>query len=474
MVIFRYSTILGLFSFIAGIALGYGGSNSEVVFKCAQIPSPVCYLRSVTFEDATASLTLNSVDGKEMLHIKGGKIEALQPKHCESLSKFQKVQIGRVGLKELCFTTSFVHVNAEHNRLKKLHVEALPADGATYRMEELHLNDNQLETIDGICNFVALKELHLEQNLLSSLDMRCFADMKQLKKLHLASNRLNMITTTTNGLALPALSFMGLQNNTLTELDLHKWSLPALEVLELSSNNLTNVRGLTVLQMLSDISLAGNRWHCDELEQMLEGLESNGVHVKDGDHNCSGIRNGTICCTYEHLSSEGTLLDELKQFSDLKQRYEQVEHKLDEMVRKEIEKFESKIMELKETFAKRDEVPDTTEPPSAEEGNDLEEPKADSNDPHSESAPNAKCECLCSKDNVDALQLKLTKLQKDIEANNKTLQALRDNQSQVSYMALLTKHEFRTAVKRGEYKLKELSSMLSMLREHIKHKQTQH
>lgn len=469
MAMLPYSTILGLFPCIVGLALGFSASNSEVVYsaQCAPTSSPVCFVHSLTFVDRSANLMLKDAADKTTLNIKGGKIEALLPKHCKSLPKFEKLLIGRVGLQELCFTTSFVVVNAEHNRLKKLHEELPFPEGTTYRLQELRLNHNQLETVDGICKFVALKELHLERNLLSTLDMSCFAEMKQLKKLHLANNRLNMITTPISELSLPALSFVGLQNNTLTELDLHKWTLPVLEVLELSSNNLTNVRGLENFQMLSDISLAVNNWNCDELDRMLEALEANSVLVKDGDHKCSGIRNGTICCTQEQLPSEGSLLDELNKFSELKQRYDDAESMLDKVVTKKIEEFNNQITQLKEQHAKRDKAPAaTTQAPNDSEENPQEEP-----------APPpaaAKCECICSKDRMDELELKLTELQKGIGANNVTLQALRDNQSQVSYMALLTKHEFRTAVKRGEYKLKELNSMLSMLREHIKQKQTQH
>uniref|UniRef100_A0A182T199 Leucine rich immune protein (Short) n=1 Tax=Anopheles maculatus TaxID=74869 RepID=A0A182T199_9DIPT len=500
MAMFRYCTILGikrslfyirfsLLSGIVGLAVGSSQGNSEVVYKCAPTPSPVCFVNFLTFEDPTANLMLKDVANKKTLNIKGGKIVALQSKHCESLSNFERILIGRVGLKELCFTTNFVQVSAEHNHLKTLHVDKLPADSAPYRVEELRLNDNQLESVDAVCNFVALKELHLEQNLLSTLDMNCFAEMKQLKKLHLAYNRLNMVSTTIGELPLPALSFLALQNNTLTELDLRKWSLPALEVLELSSNNLTSVRGLAKLEMLSEVSLAGNRWYCKELDQMLATLESDGVSVKDGDHNCSGIRNGTICCTYEPLASEGTLLDELRKFSELEQRYGEAENGLREMVQREIEAFENKIKELKKTHAKRDEVPagkkdegvkTGTDSKGAagnpsETGNDLKQGGEDQGQANTDKpVPVATCECVCSKDKLDALEQKLTVLGRNINANNATLQALRDNQSQVSYVALLAKHEFRTAVKRGEYKLKELSSMLAMLREHIKQKQKQH
>uniref|UniRef100_A0A182RSM1 Leucine-rich immune protein (Short) n=1 Tax=Anopheles funestus TaxID=62324 RepID=A0A182RSM1_ANOFN len=469
--LFHYA-ILGIFACTAGLVLGSSDGSTATVYKCAPNQPSRCLINTVTLENPNTEFSLINAEEKKTLTLKAGRIEALLPKHCQHLSNFEKIIIGKVGLKELCFATSFVEVNAEHNRIKTLHVE----DGS-YRVETLRLSNNQLQSIDNICKFDALKVLHLEQNFLSTLDMACFAQMKQLKELHLAHNRLNLITSKITELELPALEFIGLQNNTLTALDLHLWSLPALLKLELSSNNLTNVRGLEQLDILSEISLARNRWQCAELDQMLETVEKNEVTVKDGDENCIGIRNSTICCTYEQQPTEQTLSDELKKFSKLEKQYDEAKVELGDRIKSEFDLFDRKIKELQETNVQQYEKPSEDKECTADEESTTGLPNPEEPDPEKKVLPKApECSpvCICSKESMDKVQAMLKDMEDRITENNVKLQTLLENKSQFAYMSTLEKHEFRTAVKRGEYKLKELSSMLAMLRDHINQKQKRH
>uniref|UniRef100_A0A903Z0B4 Leucine rich immune protein (Short) n=1 Tax=Anopheles minimus TaxID=112268 RepID=A0A903Z0B4_9DIPT len=455
-----HNTVLSFLACIVGVVLGSGETRNTLSYQCATTQLPICFINIIKLENPDEGLHLENVKDKKMLNIKSGRIEALRPNHCESLPRFDKLVIGRVGLKEICFATSFVYVSAEHNNIRKLHVDS--ADGVTYRVEELRLNDNQLDSVESICKFITLKELHLERNYLTTLNMACFDGMTQLKALRLTSNRLNTITSSNSELHLPALSIFALQNNTLTELDMHKWSLPQLETLALSFNNLTKVLGLEQFQKLFDISLAGNRWQCNELEQMLETLENSGVSPVDGDQDCSAIRNGTICCTYEQQLSEKTLLDEMEKFTMLEQRYDDAETTFANSIKSQIELFENKLQTLKNTHTKGDPIV-ATEKPELEDDDGKEEDPA---------AP--KCECTCSKERLDKLNASLDTLDSNMKKTDVQLQTLLDNKTQLSYMTTLAKHEFRTAVKRGEHKLKELSSMLEMLREHINQAQKQH
>nr|XP_040226845.2 uncharacterized protein LOC120951908 [Anopheles coluzzii] len=472
---YHITVALGLLACYAGVVFAASQSEVEIVYKCATAGPKTCFLNVVKLEDANHKLKLVDIEDKTILNIKGGSVVALQPQHCRSVfAKLEKVSIGRVGLKELCFAPSFVYVSAEHNRIRTLHVpEAAPA---AYRVEVLRLNDNQLESVESMRAFVALKELHLERNALSTLDMACFAEMPKLEKLYLAYNRLNVIASTVSELSLPALSVLALQNNTLTVFDLRTWSLPNLELLELSANNLTKVSGLDNVQALSDISLAGNRWQCHELDQMLEQLEKNDVTVKDGDVNCDGIRNSSICCKHVEQPMEETLQTNLAKFDTLRERYGEMEARFNETVQKTIHDFEAKIRGLKESYEKRNEevVPITPKPETMDGENDEEEQSTTDEMPAAERVEKAaQCdECVCSKESIDKVESKLAELEQKLVDNNALLKGLKDNQVQFSYMTVVAKHEFRTAVKRGEYKLKELSSMLAMLREHVKQKST--
>uniref|UniRef100_A0A182PQG7 Leucine rich immune protein (Short) n=1 Tax=Anopheles epiroticus TaxID=199890 RepID=A0A182PQG7_9DIPT len=456
----RYSTIIGLLVCYAGHANGDSERFSEVAYKCAIAAAKTCNVLFIKLETPTQQFKLVDVGDKKVLNIKGGSIEALRTTHCTALVSFEKITIGRVGLKELCIATSFVQVTAEHNRIRTLHVPT-PED-TTYRLEVLRLNDNELESVESMQPFEALRELYLERNSLSTLDMTCFAGMSKLKKLYLASNRLNTIASTLTELSLPALSFVGLQNNTLIELDLHTWSLPELEQLQLSFNNLTKVRGLDSLETLSEISLAGNRWHCHELELMLEVLERNGVTVNDGDTNCIAIRNGTICCTHVEQPTETTLLTELEKFTLLDHRYNESMASFDKTVQDAVAQFKAKLKELTEAADKnkKEGMEITTTTPS-ESGDDGDGAAKESTE---------KDESVCSKESIQQMETRLSELKEKIDKNSVMLKGLQNSQAQFSYMTVLAKHEFRTAVKRGEGKLRELSSMLAMLREHVEQK----
>uniref|UniRef100_A0A182LZ35 Leucine rich immune protein (Short) n=1 Tax=Anopheles culicifacies TaxID=139723 RepID=A0A182LZ35_9DIPT len=456
--LFQCTVLSFLACIFAGLVLGSSDvTHSSIAYTCAPTQLSICFINSIKLESPTVELHLENVKDKKTLSLKAGRIEALRLNHCKRLPKFEKLLIGKVGLKELCFATTFVYVSAEHNSIQKLHVDE--TETVAYALEDLRLNDNRLDSVESICNFHALKKLHLERNFLTTLNMACFVRMTQLSELLLANNRLNTITSSNSELSLPALSLLGLQNNTLIELDLHMWSLPQLEKLELSSNNLTKVRGLEKLQKLFEISLAGNRWQCTELDQMLEALEQSGVSPMDGDQDCSGIRNGTICCTYEQHDSEATLLDEMKKFNMLEQKYGEAETRFNEKIEYEIKQYESKLQTLKDTCAKGNQEGQEKLANSKEE-------------PAKEEAP--KCECTCSEESLKALEARLVTLDTNIKETDVQLQALLDNKSQLSYMTTLAKHEFRTAVKRGEEKLKELGSMLEMLRQHLNQAQKQH
>uniref|UniRef100_A0A8W7NZT0 Leucine rich immune protein (Short) n=1 Tax=Anopheles atroparvus TaxID=41427 RepID=A0A8W7NZT0_ANOAO len=485
--------------------------ESQVAFKCGSKTGPVCTIQYMKFEDYTQAIRITDSDTKKSLNIKAGSIKALTMSHCKSLGSFEKITIGPTGLGELCVSKTFRQVSAENNNIRMLHTTGANGN-EDFLLEVLKLNDNKLGSVESMRVFVALKELYLERNVLTTLDMTVFGRMKNLEKLFLGNNRL--ITTTEGAVELPKLSFFGLANNTLTRLNVRQWDMPSLATLELASNNLTNVDGFDVLTALDKVTLAANSWECLELESMLEALQENAVTIVDADRGCDGIRNTSICCTVDTNPSEQTLLEEMKNYTLLEERYKEATKKFEEQFELQMLLFNKALDEVKKAMSEKEgtmagnsrgnsrkqqtvcknvgkgedqsppekpkvddddgtESASTTDAPGEERSTDLGSGATENS---KEAAQEEQlCEssdeqCICPKKELDTIKEELKALLTRLERSNGIVTAALANQPHLHRMALLTRHEFRTAVKRGEHKLMEVHTKLAMLRDYIDNK----
>uniref|UniRef100_A0A182QXY4 Leucine rich immune protein (Short) n=1 Tax=Anopheles farauti TaxID=69004 RepID=A0A182QXY4_9DIPT len=466
------STVLLLACWVCVAVADITSGGSDVAIQCAPKRPSVCLLQTLDFPDPSADLILTGNEDKKTLNIRGGSVAGFRTSHCTAgLAKFEKLSIAQVGLRELCIAFGFVQVHAEHNHIRAMHVVGASSNTTTtttspYRLEVLKLSHNLLDRVDWIEPLHELRELHLDHNLISTLDMKHFAKLGRLQKLDLAHNRLNVIFSTHSELVLPELTFVELRNNTLTELNLHQWRFPALEQLELAANNLTSVIGLDRLEMLAQVSLAGNSWQCLALDTMLETLERNDVSVRDGDQDCAGIRNSSICCTVEpQQPTERVLQDELAKFPALLESYQAAERAFEAKLHQEVERFTAKVEQLKMAGAAT--VVTSTAAPVEDSAPGEGSPDGD-DDGERQPRVEVPCECICSQAKLDELRTALTELDRKLDANEAMLVEVRDTQATSAIQTMLAKFELRFAVKRGEDKLGELRSMLAMLRAHVR------
>uniref|UniRef100_A0A8W7JMN2 Leucine rich immune protein (Short) n=2 Tax=Anopheles albimanus TaxID=7167 RepID=A0A8W7JMN2_ANOAL len=473
------------------------GAKSGAAFNCAS-SSTVCFISGMIFTNPNDSLTLANVENKRNLYIKTGQITALRMEHCDGFRSFEKVTIGHTQLQELCITKHFVQVVAEGNRIRKLHTE--PAEAQ--KLEILKLSNNELMDAGDLCKYKALKELHLENNRLSTLDMACFSQMAQLQKLLLAGNRLSHLATTNSTLALPALTTLDLRNNTLTVLDVNSWTFDSLATLQLAFNNLTLLTGdMTRFVELEAVSLSNNNWHCEPLDALLTALQTNFAKIVDGDSDCQGISNSSICCKEEVLQSEGELFGELAKFMELEQRYNTMNSSLLERLERIEVEFEEKLQATKQIIQNATEAEHSE---AALEGSGSNEEGQQNNAPGSTDSsandtivlnPESTTEQPLG---VPAKEASLTNNEKkcrpqkpmdlpdlncttNLEEIRRELQALKDEvnplvvKSRTEYQQLslttkLIKHEFRTAVKRGALRFKALTNQLNELHLYMKSK----
>uniref|UniRef100_A0A2M4BLW7 Putative leucine-rich repeat protein n=1 Tax=Anopheles marajoara TaxID=58244 RepID=A0A2M4BLW7_9DIPT len=468
------------------------GAKDGLAFNCASTSS-VCFISGMVFTNPNASLTLANVEGKRSLSIKTGQITALRMEHCQGFRTLEKVTIGHTQLQELCITKHFVQVMAEGNRIKTLHTE--PAE--EQKLEILKLTNNELSDAAVLCQFKALKELHLENNQLSTLDMACFANMSQLQKLLLAGNRLNHLATTNSTLELPALTTLDLRNNTLTVLDVSSWAFDSLATLQLAFNNLTHVTGdMTRFVNLEEVSLSNNNWHCEPLDALLTALQTNFAKIVDGDSDCQGINNSTICCKEEVLPTEGELFGELAKFTELEERYNSMNSSLLARLEAIETEFKKQLEATKEMIQKSTEaelsetdpegsggneeeqvinVPETTGSPNNE--TTVENDEATSGEQAKEGSKTKENKCRPVKPmdlpdancttNLEDIRRELQALKEEI---NPLLAKSRTEYQQLSLTTKLIKHEFRTAVQRGALRFKALSNQLNELHLYMKSK----
>ncbi|XP_050093705.1 leucine-rich repeat transmembrane neuronal protein 2-like [Anopheles aquasalis] len=476
------------------------GAKSAVAFNCASTSS-ICFISGMVFKNPDDTLTLANIEGKRSLSIKTGEITALRMEHCEGFRTFEKVTIGHTELQELCITSQFVQVMAEGNRIRTLHTDA-PTGGQ--KLEILKLSNNKLSDAGALCQFKALKELHLENNQLSTLDMACFSQMSKLQKLLLAGNRLNHLAITSSTLELPALTTLDLRNNTLTVLDVSSWTFDSLATLQLAFNNLTHVTAdMARFVDLQEISLSNNNWHCEPLDALLTALQTNFVKIVDGDSECQGINNSTICCREVVLATEGELFGELAKFTELEQRYSDTNSSLLARLDAIEAEFQAQLDATKQIILKAAE-PEHPEPDNEGSGDNEEKQQGETTSnvtettgspadgtagedaesitkPPTEAAAKEaaskekKCKPQKPMDapdvncttNLEEIRRELHTLKEEI---NPLLAKSRTEYQQLSLTTKLIKHEFRTAVHRGALKLKALANQLNELHLYMKSK----
>jgi Leucine-rich repeat (LRR) protein len=131
------------------------------------------------------------------------------------------------------------------------------------QLTELNLHDCKLKSFDNVFNgakFPALQDLVLSKNMLTNCKL--LGTLPTLKRLVLSSNRLETLSSPPHmGLAcLPRLEYLDISSNSLQDLiGLSQAKLITLVVLIAANNSLTRVEELEHLSCLEDLNLSRNR-----------------------------------------------------------------------------------------------------------------------------------------------------------------------------------------------------------------------
>ncbi|XP_062549742.1 leucine-rich repeat transmembrane protein FLRT3-like [Armigeres subalbatus] len=265
---------------------------------CGSAKSKNCIILSLN--DSFSDVSLPDLNGKTSLQIKGGNLTSFGLRLSNQLKSVQKLQLGPLGLQELYVNPDITDLTATDNQI---HVVRFKTSGGAYKLQQLDLQRNRLTHLDGFEVLTNLVELHLEDNELETLDFSVFALMQNLKELHLDRNLLTMVMTT-DGINLPELEYLSLAGNRLTKLNVGNWNFGSMTTWDVSSNDLIYVDGIDIVERFSSLQtvlLSRNGWHCKWLNDTMQMFEANSVNVGDADMGCLNT-SGEICCASDEIS----------------------------------------------------------------------------------------------------------------------------------------------------------------------------
>ena len=147
-----------------------------------------------------------------------------------------------------------------------------------YRVEELILYANGIESVKQFSTLSKLEFLFLNRNLIKSVNLDDFSKMKQLILLQLSFNKIETITRTSEDKILPELSSLYLDNNRLTtfNLDIIRDSTK-LRYLLLTENKLASLEYTTkptvMFPNLQRLSIDANNFDCKGAQQLVTDLK---------------------------------------------------------------------------------------------------------------------------------------------------------------------------------------------------------
>uniref|UniRef100_A0A182QIE7 Leucine-rich immune protein (Short) n=1 Tax=Anopheles farauti TaxID=69004 RepID=A0A182QIE7_9DIPT len=294
-----------------------GGFFDSSSYSCAS-RAKICQLSDVKLTTVEDIRLATFRDVRDTLVIESGSIPRFSRELHQKLPNVTDLTIDRLGIEQLYVSRRLVHLSAVGNAIDQLLLSnwSEPAEGS-YKMMTLHLSSNKLTELPPLERFASLMILALDGNELMAIDMGAFANLRELRELSLANNRLLTVTTTTataKPLQLRKLKRLSFGGNALDLLDVHRWEFDSLEELNLTHNSLTRVEGsFGSFPVLKQLELAGNRWYCEWLTGANTQLQDQPIALdQDEPGRCRDVSMmivGRHCCNPIAIDGNGGLVD---------------------------------------------------------------------------------------------------------------------------------------------------------------------
>uniref|UniRef100_A0A182NHX1 Leucine rich immune protein (Short) n=1 Tax=Anopheles dirus TaxID=7168 RepID=A0A182NHX1_9DIPT len=312
------------------LALSTGVQGYFDSFSCHS-RSDVCRLKDVRLESDHAIQLATFRDLRDPLVVESGRIPHFSRELYKKLPSVTDLTIDKLGIEQLYVRSNLVHLSAVGNAIGKLLVDD-DESADDYSMMTLHLSANKLSELPPLDRFVRLMTLVLDSNQLSTVDMGAFANLRELRVLSLANNRLLTVTTTTptaKPLQLLKLKRISFSGNELDMLDVRNWEFDSLDSLNVTRNRLTRVEGsFAQFPALTRLDLAGNRWYCEWLVANKQLQDRASALDSDETGRCreaNMMSSGRYCCNPVGVDGSGFA----DVFGDKWDELKRLEHLLD-------------------------------------------------------------------------------------------------------------------------------------------------
>ncbi|XP_053687803.1 uncharacterized protein LOC128737230 [Sabethes cyaneus] len=331
--------------------------------RCTRPKSSICTLQNVIYKDFRLP-TLPNLDDKRTIQIRSGNIPRFSKELSQKFANASTVQLGHLQIQSLWLGPKVKHLSAAGNLIQSLSVDELAKNDddetivVEFQMESLNLENNKLSNIRELKNFSSLVDLRLDGNQLEFVEMEIFSNMKKLKKLSLARNRMSKVSAG-ELIELPTLGWLSFAHNNLTSMGVKNWAMTHLTELYLSHNQLVSldVENFDQFLSLEKLALAGNSWSCYWLSKALKLIGKRYITLVDHDSTCEAMLMDGVCCAMSMTVSS----DDYPSFTDLAERITEFGNAQD-MAFSELERKLSEVNQmwteewniLNETVSKRE------------------------------------------------------------------------------------------------------------------------
>ncbi|CAI6048406.1 hypothetical protein PAECIP112173_01291 [Paenibacillus sp. JJ-100] len=219
---------------------------TEVSFQDEQLKKAI---QKVLNKNENEVILQKDMEGLTSVNLYGKEIKSLDGLQYASNLKYVSLNHNKIAdLSPLSTLTKLKGINLNHNQITS--IEALSSLTA---LEELQLSGNQIDSIEVVKQLPMLRFLEVNDNKIT--DISALSSAKHLEVLELSNNRIAEVDSIVK---LPKLIYLNIANTKISDLSLLKPLSNNLRVLNVSGNQITDLRDLEGMTKLTALYAENN------------------------------------------------------------------------------------------------------------------------------------------------------------------------------------------------------------------------
>uniref|UniRef100_A0A182JLV0 Uncharacterized protein n=1 Tax=Anopheles atroparvus TaxID=41427 RepID=A0A182JLV0_ANOAO len=260
------------------------GATHECTLEKRQ-QDEVCVFRNVLYRANDSNFVFKAPTSAKVQHVafEDSTLNHIPREFLSAFPDLRALTVVQVNLSSVVIPSKLERLYASNNRISKVIVHQTKDNTA---MLELMLDSNQLSDIRNLTRLAKLEILNLGGNrelpVEDTVDLGRFRGLDALRHLVLSDVDMLYVENEEN-VALPALELLDLSNNNLitTNLRVQVFApLKQLQTLRLSHTLISDLEALQLTQNnpgLKTVYLEGNNFKCDRQRQIVEQLHRSGI-----------------------------------------------------------------------------------------------------------------------------------------------------------------------------------------------------